>query len=291
MHDHAVMDHGWQALCTEENKLAPSIVRHVHRVGDKLIRINMSPNERNVFGEFNDNQRLMRLLEENYRRASELVNTHLGNTEIKVPRVLSRHGDDVTVWEFINGVALDQLWDGLTVRQREGIKLQLRQFIARLWNISAPADFAVGSLCSTHELLCDNFHPHHPEYARLFWTNNGPYRTVEQYCSASQSLFYGYKPRFPVRVPIDSPEVRLYECSISEGLATARPVFDHLDWTPSNIIVHPNGDYVAGIIDWEYAAFIPDPADYFLRCVPKKRLEEEDWWTLFDGVSEIRAKR
>jgi len=70
-------------------------------------------------------------------------------------------------------------------------------------------------------------------------------------------------------------------------LATARPVFDHLDWSQSNIIVNPNGDYVAGIIDWEYAAFILDPEDYFLRGVSKQEKIDNPWWSLFEGVAEV----
>ena len=77
---------------------------------------------------------------------------------------------------------------------------------------------------------------------------------------------------------------------MSEGLATVRPVFDHLDWTPSNIIVYPNGDRVAGIIDWEYATFIPDPEDYFLRGLTEDQLKE-DWWGLFNWISDIYRKR
>jgi hypothetical protein len=156
------MNSDWRQLCTEENKLVPSIIRHVHRVEDKIIRINMSPDESNIFGRFNNNQRVTRLLEENYRRASELVNSHLGNSAIKVPRVIAQEGEDVTIWEYIDGVPLDQLWTRLTERQRDAIKLQLRGFIAKLWEIPTPTEFSVGSLCSTHELLCDNFHPHQP---------------------------------------------------------------------------------------------------------------------------------
>jgi Phosphotransferase enzyme family len=117
----------------------------------------------------------------------------------------------------------------------------------------------------------------------MFWTKNGPYTTVEDYQSTAVNLFYGYEPKFPVNEPAKSSR---YVYSISEGLATARPVFDHLDWSRSNIIVHPNGDCVAGIIDWEYAAFIPDPEDYFLQNVPSERVKNEDWWSLFEGVAD-----
>jgi len=274
-----------RSVCTEENKLVPSIVRHVHRVEDKVIRIIMSPSEPNIFGKVNLNQRVRRLCEENYIRASDLVNTHVLDTAIKVPRLIAREDEDVTVWEYIDGCPLDQLWNKLTVRQREGLKLQLREFIIRLWKIPSPTEFAVGTLCSTHELLCDNFHPHHPEYAHMFWTKNGPYTTVEDYKSTAANLFYSYEPTFPVREPVDSALTSRYVYSISEGLATVRPAFDHLDWSKSNIIVHPNGDYVAGVVDWEYAAFIPDPEDYFLQNVPAECRKNEDWWSLFDGAA------
>jgi Phosphotransferase enzyme family len=282
---HDGMESTWRKLCTEENKLVPSIVRHVHRVGDKIVRINMPPTERNIFGKYNENTRKLRLLEDNYRQASELINAHV-STEIKVPRVVAREGKDVTIWEYIDGVPLNEVWDKLTGQQREGIKIQLREFIVQLWKIPTPTEFVVGSLCSTHELLCDNFHPLHPEYAREFWMKNGPFTTVEQYYVVGKKLFYGYRPKFPIRVPVDSPDVRRYLCTVSDGLATARSVFDHLDWDRSNIIVHPNGDRVAGIIDWEYAAFIPDPEDYFLRGVSEERRKQEGWWDLFEGICQ-----
>jgi hypothetical protein len=86
-------------------------------------------------------------------------------------------------------------------------------------------------------------------------------------------------------VPIDSPDVARYACTVSEGAATAKPVFDLLDWSRSNIIMHPNGDHAAGIIDWEYAAFIPDPEAYFLQRVTEK--QDDDWWGLFRGVADM----
>src|SRR5271154_827692 len=90
----------WLNLCAEENKLVPSIVRHVHRVGDHVIRVNLSANERNIFGQVNLNQRALRIREEHYKQASHLVNTHLGNSAIRVPRLIASDGPDITVWEF-----------------------------------------------------------------------------------------------------------------------------------------------------------------------------------------------
>ena len=44
----------------------------------------------------------------------------------------------------------------------------------------------------------------------------------------------------------------------------AKPVFDHMEWYESNIVLHPNLDKIAAIMDWECATFIPDPRDMHL---------------------------
>ena len=40
-------------------------------------------------------------------------------------------------------------------------------------------------------------------------------------------------------------------------------IFDHMDWHLSNILLYPNLDAVAGVIDWEKVGFIPDPQDMY----------------------------
>ena len=202
------MSSSWRKLCTEENRLVPSIVRHIHHVGKQLIRINMSPDEPNIFGKFNRNQKSLALLEENYIRASELVNSHVYDARIRVPKFLGREDNDLTIWEFIEGEALSDILTKIRHRQLEGIKIQLREFIASLWQIPPPTEFAVGSLCSTHELLCENAHPRYPEFASTFWTKNGPYKTVDEFHSIAQNLYPDYQCHFPIRVPLNSPEVR-----------------------------------------------------------------------------------
>lgn len=188
----------------------------------------MSPDEKNIFSEFNQSSQKLRLLEENYRPASQLVNDTLINTAICVPRVIATEGDDVTLWEFIEGLPLDQMWETLAQSQKESIKLQVKDFIARLWTIPTPADFAVGSLCSTHELLCDNYHPLVPHYAQSFWHTNGPYKIVAEYYDVSQTLYYDYKPTRLVSIPIESSLSRDCLFSVCEsGLVTAKPVLDH----------------------------------------------------------------
>jgi Phosphotransferase enzyme family len=280
------MGENWKSLCTEHNKLHPSLLRHCHRVGDKVVKIILQPDERDFYGRLNTQQRILRLRDENSIRAAELIREH---TTIPTPKVIDK-GEDWVVWEFVNGIDLDECWEKLSERQREGIMHQLKEYIAELWKIPCQNDYAVGTLCCTRELLCDNLHPQHPEIAQAFWTKNGPYRTVEEFHSTGSGLYFEYEPKFPVRVPVDTPGLCEYIYTVSDGLATATPVFDLMDWSKSNIIIHPNMDYVAGIIDWEYAGFIPDPADYFLHGRSQERLAADCWFGLFNGVADMVRK-
>ena len=78
--------------------------------------------------------------------------------------------------------------------------------------------------------------------------------------------------------------------TVKNGRATARPVFDLMDWSKSNIIIHPNFDRISAIIDWEYAGFIPDPAGYFRHGRPQEILKADSWFSLFDGVADMVRK-
>src|SRR5579859_6153714 len=96
---------------------------HIHLVENKIIRIIMSPNEINIFGKQNEifsDSASHALLEENYNRATELVSEHLPNEGIRVPRMVHQEGDDLTVWEYINGTPLDKPWKDML--QREDVK-------------------------------------------------------------------------------------------------------------------------------------------------------------------------
>lgn len=60
----------------------------------------------------------------------------------------------------------------------------------------------------------------------------------------------------------------------------SKPVLSHLDWDLSNIILHPNLDAVASVIDRERAAFFPDVA----LSVHRMRHRWRGWETLFDEI-------
>src|SRR5271170_7495159 len=131
------MKQDWKRLCTEDNKLHPSLVRHCHRVGDNVVKIILGPDEHDFYGRFNSQQRVVRLRDENSILATELVQEH---TSISTPKIIDQ-GEDYVVWEFIKGVDLNDCWDKLSSRKREGIMHELRGYIAQLWKIPCPNDY------------------------------------------------------------------------------------------------------------------------------------------------------
>lgn len=59
-----------------------------------------------------------------------------------------------------------------------------------------------------------------------------------------------------------------------------------MDWDLSNIILHPNLDAVAGVIDWERVAFFPEGGkSIHLMCH-----QWEGWKSLFDGIEFPQGK-
>jgi len=247
---------GLLQACCEETKLHPTLRRHIHRVDNFVVKVRLRQGEPDIYGNTYD-PGLLQLQDENAIAATKLVKKQ---TSVPIPGLV--HADDnFTVWEYIDGFPLDEVWTKISSSQLLSIKFQIREFIAQLWTIPhpLPEKFAVGTLCSTHELLNDPFIPGCP---RNFYEFNGPFKTVEEYRGNVREL-YGREPRFPP----DSPSV-----------------FDHMDWHPSNIILHPNLDAVAGIIDWEMAGFIPDPKDMYMGDDPIEEWSRPELADLFDGI-------
>jgi hypothetical protein len=71
----------WLSLCKEENKLQPSLRRHIHRVGNYVVKIDLAADEPDAYGDRND-PRLTRLLSENAKAATEFV---VATTAIPIP--------------------------------------------------------------------------------------------------------------------------------------------------------------------------------------------------------------
>jgi Phosphotransferase enzyme family len=242
--------------CIESNKLHPTLRRHIHRVGDHVIKIPLKLGETDLYNNTHD-PRLTAVLDENAIAATRLVERY---TSIPVPKIV-HEGEVFTVWEYIDGIPMDMAWKKLSGKQIESIKLQLRGFIAQLWTIQhpSPSKFAVGTLCSTHELLND---PFLPNTKRDFYSHNGPFKSIEEYKS-NVELLYGRVPRFST---------------------DAKLLFDHMDWHPSNVILHHNLDTVAAVIDWERAGFIPDPQEMYEGDDPIEEWGRPQLADLFRGI-------
>jgi hypothetical protein len=145
--------------CNETNKLHPTLRRHIHRVGGHVIKIPLKLGEPDFYNNTTHGSltRLTSLLDENVIAVTRLVQRH---TAIPIQKLV-HEGEGFTVWEYIDGIAMDSAWVKLSEKQIQSIKIQLREFIAQLWTIDHPfaSKFAVGTLCSTHELLNDPFLP------------------------------------------------------------------------------------------------------------------------------------
>ena len=253
----------WFALCKEDNKLQVSLRRHIHRVDSYVVKIDLLATDPDVYGDYND-PRITRLLSENAKAATALVSKH---TSIPVPQFVEDgvycDKDGVaryySVWGYIEGVLLEDIWISLSTEKKQGLLQQLRDFIVQLKRVPNPYSqkFAVGTLCSTGELLND---PGNPEKGGSFWRHNGPFKTVEDYRDAVKEL-YSYEPSFTPKSPA---------------------TFDHMDWFTCNVLVDGNAEQIVGLLDWEKAGFIPDPRDNFLRGAAPEVKQRNVWLTLFD---------
>lgn len=152
------------------------------------------------------------------------------------------------VFERIPGVTIFEgpVWDKIPTRQQEGIKLQVQDYIKELAKVPNPTG-DVRSLSDSGEIIHNQL-PH-----------RGPFESTKEflrsYESEDTSLIHQINP-------------------------SSLPVLSHMDWDLSNIVLHPNMDAVAGVIDWERAAFFPEGG----RSIHRMCHQWRGWETLFDGV-------
>ncbi|KAL4907769.1 hypothetical protein BDW74DRAFT_175551 [Aspergillus multicolor] len=146
-------------------------------------------------------------------------------TATPVPKVVYQ-GDGFNVFERIRGISIFEgsIWDNVPSRQQEGIKLQVQDYIKQLASIHNPSG-SVRSLSDSGEIVHNQL-PH-----------RGPFNSTRPFLSA-------YK---------DDDVPFMHEIS-----PASPPVLSHMDWDLSNIVLHPNLDSIAGVIDWERAAFFPE---------------------------------
>jgi hypothetical protein len=255
----------WLALCKEENKLQPSLRRHIYRVDNYVVKIDLAADEPDVYGDFH-NPRITRLLSENAKAMTELVNQ---TTTIPIPQFVedgylsgfNGANCDFSVWTYIEGCTLEERWDQLTTNQKEKLMERLLGFVRQLEKVENPLkeEFAVGTLCSTHELLNN---PGIPGKEERFWRNNGPFKNVEEYAQKGPELYY-YIATFP---------------------SSTKDVLDQMDWFRCNVLIDEEGERVVGVLDWENAGFSPCPKENFVAgASPEVVKKFYPWLNLFDG--------
>src|SRR5271170_6511813 len=74
----------WLALCKEENKLQVPLRRHIYRIDNYVVKIDLAADEPDEYGDFNDPV-ITRLLSENAKAMTELVSNA---TTIPMPRFI-----------------------------------------------------------------------------------------------------------------------------------------------------------------------------------------------------------
>lgn len=137
-------------------------------------------------------------------------------------------------------------WDKIPLRQQEGIKLQVQSYIKEL--IKIPNETRqVRSLSKSGEIMHNQL-PH-----------RGPFRSTGDFLRSYQHE--------------DVPFIHQINPS-------SLPVLSHMDWDLSNIVLHPNMDAVAGVIDWERAAFFPEGG----RSIHHMCHQWRGWELLFDDI-------
>lgn len=152
------------------------------------------------------------------------------------------------VFERIPGITIFEgpAWDKISPRQQEGIRLEVQGFIKELSKVPNHSG-GVRSLTASGEVIHNQL-PH-----------RGPFESTKDFLRS-------YKDE---DVPL-----------IHQINPFSLPVLSHMDWDLSNIVLHPNLDAVAGVIDWERAAFFPEGG----RSIHRMCHQWSGWESLFDGI-------
>ncbi|KAJ5805146.1 hypothetical protein N7474_011033 [Penicillium riverlandense] len=182
--------------------------------------------------------------DENELRTLEIVRQY---TNIPVPKLVYR-GEGFNVFERIPGFTIFEgpIWDSISPRQQEGIKLQVQGYIKALAKVPNESG-GVRSLSASGEIIHNQL-PH-----------RGPFQSTGDFLRS-------YKEEDAHLIHQINP--------------LSKAVLSHMDWDLSNIVLHPNMDAVPGVIDWERAAFFPEGG----RSIHRMCHQWQGWETLFDGI-------
>ncbi|KAI9886826.1 MAG: hypothetical protein M1823_001399, partial [Watsoniomyces obsoletus] len=216
-----MMDQEWLNQCTEDNMPQPAFDRYIHLLPEHVVKKRLGPGEEGYEG-WQPNLSTLEMRDENEILALDLVREH---TSIPIPKLIHR-GVGFNVFERLQGITIVDryTWEKVTPRQKEAIRLQIHDYIKQLAKIPHP-DGGIRSLLPSGEI----FHVQLP--------HRGPFDSTKSFLEA----YADEKMEYIHQIPPESI-----------------PVFSHLDWDLSNIVLYPNMDAVVGVIDWERACFFPE---------------------------------
>ncbi|EEH10684.1 predicted protein [Histoplasma capsulatum G186AR] len=236
-------DKEWLKRCRNEHMPFPPFDRYIYLLHEHVVKKRLIPGELGYDG-YEPEFSTISLRDENEVRTLELVRQY---TNIPVPKLIHQ-GDGFNVFERIPGITVNEspTWDKVSPRQREAIKLQVQSYIKELAKVPNPSA-GVRSLSVSGEII------------HLQLPHRGPFESTKAFLRAYEDE----------HVPF-----------IHQINPLSKPVLSHLDWDLSNIVLHPNLDAVAGVIDWERAAFFPEGG----RSIHRMCHQWEGWETLFDGI-------
>ncbi|KAF8542046.1 hypothetical protein BDD12DRAFT_916387 [Trichophaea hybrida] len=236
------MEKYWLSKCTPQRMPMPPLERYIYVLPENVVKKRLQEHEKGYRGYLPDFTTLKKR-DDNELLALELIREHLPNLSVRVPGLVYK-GEDFNVFTRIPGICVDrtEVWEKITQRQREGLLYQTRDIIKQLSLIPNPNPGRVHSPHPSGIL----FRPKQLQHV-------GPFPSTTSFLEYNKHL---------------------------EGLIdpSSQPVFSHLDWDLSNLILAPNGDAVVGVVDWERAAWFPEAGKVMHGLV----YQWDGWEGLFD---------
>ncbi|KAJ7227321.1 kinase-like domain-containing protein [Mycena pura] len=165
------------------------------------------------------------------------------NTTIPVPRVHRIFEDSRgylnLVMDYVEGMELEQVWDGMQPRDRLAVMHQLRDYIAQLRKLKPPRPGAVealnGDACKDFRIRADR-----------------PFASVAEF-----QMFLGRDWFMENKLA----EYNEFAPALQRSAARSyRTVFTHCDLAPRNILV--KGARIVAIVDLEFGGWYPEYWEY-----------------------------
>lgn len=191
--------------------------------------------------------------------------TLAADSGLPVPKVYSFYENDPQSarylgWikmDFVDGVPLEDVWEGLAEAERLSICHQLRDILIKMRTIEPPVPGTISS-CDMNKIL---------DRRAIFHYDGGPFSTEAEFNDFVFN-FVGHPP--PALVRVMRSRFR------TDNLI----VLTHCDLSPRNIMVKDNK--ITGLLDWEFSGFFPDYWEYikFFDVMTQHR----DWITYSDEI-------